>query len=152
MLSCISSDNGTCIRPDYYYCLVWLNFPSCPPASRAHGGAVPLDTSRGKRWTLFSPPPDNKNKAKPSQITAAASPFIARHLSHVWGGTVSSGTASADSDGSKAPMRDVAARMPAQCVCRLLLLVWMCAVWEALSKSLPDLTVGKLATRGAAAQ
>ncbi|XP_067345011.1 protein FAM171A2 isoform X3 [Channa argus] len=28
--------------------------------------------------------------------------------------------------------------MPDNCICRLLLFVWICAVWEALAKSLPD--------------
>lgn len=39
--------------------------------------------------------------------------------------------------------------MPANCVSRVLLIVSICAVWEALAKSLPDQgAFGKLAIRG----
>lgn len=39
--------------------------------------------------------------------------------------------------------------MPANCISRLLLFVSVCAVWEALAKSLPDQgALGKLAIRG----
>lgn len=55
--------------------------------------------------------------------------------------------------GRRAATRDVAARMPANCVSRFLLFVSICAVREALAKSLPDQgAFGKLATRGDAAQ
>ena len=40
--------------------------------------------------------------------------------------------------GRRAATRHVAARMPADYICRLLLLGSVCAVWEALAKSLPD--------------
>lgn len=40
--------------------------------------------------------------------------------------------------GRRAANRHVAARMPADYICRLLLLGSVCAVWEALAKSLPD--------------
>lgn len=55
--------------------------------------------------------------------------------------------------GRRAGTRDVVARMPASSISRLLLFVWICAVREALAKSLPDQgAFGKLAIRGDAAQ
>lgn len=51
--------------------------------------------------------------------------------------------------GREAATRHVAAEMPAQCVCRSLLLGWM--VWEALAKSLPDLPVGESPSGGGGA-
>lgn len=62
-----------------------------------------------------------------------------RAMYKAWRG--SCGTASDLRYGRKATTRHVAAKMPAQCVCRLLLFGWM--VWEALAKSLPDLPVGE---------
>lgn len=51
--------------------------------------------------------------------------------------------------GRRAGTRDVVARMPDNCVSRLLLFVWICALREALAKSLPDQgAFGKLAIRG----
>lgn len=51
--------------------------------------------------------------------------------------------------GRRAGTRDVAARMPADYISRLLLFASICAVWEALAKSLPDQgAFGKLAIRG----
>lgn len=71
-----------------------------------------------------------------------------RAMYKAWRG--SCGTASDLRYGRKATTRHVAAKMPAQCVCRLLLFGWM--VWEALAKSLPDLPVGKSPYGGDAAQ
>lgn len=94
----------------------------------------------------------NTHEHTHSAAAAASPPFSARHLELcARGGEQLSDGLSVFFEGwwrcvcliswihgRRAATRHVAARMPADYICRLLLLGSVCAVWEALAKSLPD--------------